>query len=153
MALRRRGLAPLPFMTGFLRCCWFYVSTDSVCFSRFAISHALRYRVLAICYQPRRARLPAVGTTAPPFTAGRPTPRRLPYIVSKILLRARARRALRGAPRSACPAHGSRFCVNFQISRCVPQRPFSGARLIWAYLCCNAAGDRQVVLVEPIWFH
>ena len=54
-------------MTGFLRCCWFYVSTDSVCFSRFviccpcfclgrfAISHALRYRVLAICCQPRRS--------------------------------------------------------------------------------------------------
>ena len=51
-------------MTGFLRCCWFYVSTDSVCFSRFAIccpcfclgrfaiSHALRYRALAICCQP-----------------------------------------------------------------------------------------------------
>ena len=55
MAIRRRCLAPLPFMTGFLGCCWFYVSTDSVCFSGFAISHALRYRVLAICCQPRRS--------------------------------------------------------------------------------------------------
>ena len=50
------------------------------------------------------ARPPAVRTTAQPYTAGRPTPPRLPYIVSKILRRAGARRALRDAPRSACPA-------------------------------------------------
>ena len=84
----------LPFMTGFLRCCWFYVSTDSVCFSRFviccpcfclgrfAISHALRFRVLAIrCPDPAAGgvRPPAVGTTAQPYTAGR-----LPFIVTAV---------------------------------------------------------------------
>ena len=74
MALRRRCFALLPFMTGFLRCCWFYVSTDSVYFSRFVISHALRYRFLAIrCPDPAAAggvRPPAVRTTAQPYTAG-----------------------------------------------------------------------------------
>ena len=81
-------------MTGFLRCCWFYVSTDSVCFSRFviccpcfclgrfAISHALRFRVLAIrCPDPAAGgvRPPAVRTTAQPYTAGR-----LPFIVTAV---------------------------------------------------------------------
>ena len=79
MALRRRCFALLPFMTGFLRCCWFYVSTDSVYFSRFVISHALRYRFLVICccHAAGGARPPAVRTTAQPYTAGRPTPPRL----------------------------------------------------------------------------
>ena len=44
--------------------------------------------------------------------------------------RPRARRALCGAPRSACPAHGSRFCVNLQIYPVCPSTAFSGARLI-----------------------
>ena len=62
----------------FLRCCWFYVSTNSVCFSRFVISHALRYRFLAICcHAAGGAQPPAVGTTAQPYTAGR-----LPFFVT-----------------------------------------------------------------------
>ena len=101
-------------------------------FSRFVICRALRCRVLAICCQPRRSS--ASGSKnhrtalyclrpTPPRTASllsgnsvlradffrrRLTPPRLPYIVSKILRRARARRAPDDAPRSACPAHGSR---------------------------------------------
>ena len=85
-------------MTGFSRCCWFYVSTDSVCFSkfviccpcfclgRFAISHALRFRVLAIrCPDPAAGgvRPPAVRTTAQPYTAGRPASPRLASVFQR----------------------------------------------------------------------
>ena len=49
--------------------------------SRFAISHALRYRFLAICccHAAGGARSPAVGTTARPYTAGR-----LPFFVTAV---------------------------------------------------------------------
>ena len=49
--------------------------------SRFAISHALRYRVLAICCcrAAGGARPPAVRTTARPYTAGR-----LPFFVTAV---------------------------------------------------------------------
>ena len=49
--------------------------------SRFAISHALRYRVLAICccHAAGGARPPAVRTTAQPYTAGR-----LPFFVTAV---------------------------------------------------------------------
>ena len=104
-------------------------------FSRFVICHALRCRVLAICCpDPAAAASSTSGSKnhrtalyclrpTPPRTASllsgnsvlradffrrRLTPPRLPYIVSKILRRARARRAPDDAPRSACPAHGSR---------------------------------------------
>ena len=78
--------------------------------------------------------------------------------VSKILRRADARRALRGASRSACQAHGSRLliCVNLQISRCAPQWPFpvSDLKFIGTRSSRSAAvGGRQVGLLEPIWFH
>ena len=49
--------------------------------SRFAISHALRYRFLAICccHAAGGARPPAVRTTAQPYTAGR-----LPFFVTAV---------------------------------------------------------------------
>ena len=71
-------------------------------------------RVLAIrCPDPAAGgvRPPAVGTTTLPYTACRATPAAAAFCVLKILRRAGARRALRGAPRSACPAavvHDSR---------------------------------------------
>ena len=153
MALRRRGFVCCPFSQIAILFCQI-CNLAAVCFSRFAIC----CRLLAA----GGARPPAVGTTAQPYTAGRPpffvtavrksasevplrfidalrsapdivrsqprtasllsgnsvlradffrrrlTPPRLPYIVSKILRRARARRAPDDAPRSACPAHGSR---------------------------------------------
>ena len=93
--------------------------------------------IFAICSPGPTAggvRPSAVRTTAQPYTAGG----RLAAAgcVSKILRRADARRARRGAPRSACQAHGSRFCVILlwiANQPVCPSMAFPGVRLIRAH--------------------
>ena len=105
-----------------------------------SISGSKNHRTALYCLRPTPPRTASLlsgnSVLRADFFRRRLTPPRLPYIVSKILRRARARRAPDDAPRSACPAHGSRLliCVNLlwianqrQLANqpvCVPQRSF-----------------------------
>ena len=88
------------------------------CFSRFAIC----------CQLPAAAgaRPTAVRTTAQPYTADRPTPPRPQNNRSQFTCRLRARRALGGAPRSACavPSAFGFYCQ--KPVACQPDVPVPG---------------------------
>ena len=88
------------------------------CFSRFAIC----------CQLPAAAgaRPTAVRTTAQPYTADRPTPPRPQNNRSQFTCRLRARRALGGAPRSACavPSAFGFYCQKPEA--CQPDVPVPG---------------------------
>ena len=111
--------------------------------SRFAISHALRYRFLAICccQAAGGARSPAVGTTARPYTAGR-----LPFFVTAVRKSASevplrfidahryAPDIVRSQPRTASLLSGNSVLrVDFFRRRPTPPRLVSAFRHGWLW--------------------
>ena len=99
------------------------------CCSRLLVAEVACCGRCAICCQPPVAagvRPSAVRTTAQPYTADRPTPPRPQNNRSQFTCRLRARRALGGAPRSACavPSAFGFYCQKPVV--CQPDVPVPG---------------------------
>ena len=135
---------------------------------------ALRFALDIVRSQPRTASLLSGNSVLrTDFFRRRLTPQRLPSVFQRFcaghargepsveLPAARVRRTVADSASSCC---GLQISVNLQSCPVRPSIAFSGVRLIRAHAVtgcpvgfgCSrsaAAGDRQVVLVEPIWFY
>ena len=125
-----REMARLPFPGR----CW--KSGGLLCCGRLLVAEVARCSGLLVAADVQSAASPppaaagvrptAVRTTAQPYTAGRPTPPRPQNNRSQFTCRLRARRALGGAPRSACavPSAFGFYCQKPEA--CQPDVPVPG---------------------------